>query len=269
MASIILQTSYLNHPDEKLRGNAVQELKKYLQEQDLDLKHNGLEKLLNRVNNIDCPEARLVISFYEELKNRPLKFEKELLGYIQQSRIKEKEFYETKWFYQKVSQFFENVDILIDCYAGNGLNGVIWALEGKADKVIFLDQAINPYFGELFNFSQTIADIDIKYKETNVINEGIPKGDLITSIHACGVLTDKLIEESIKQKSPFAVMPCCHSYSTHIEKEQLIYFENKTDAIDVARVMHIENNNYKVHLRNIDQKITDKNRIIIGIPKDY
>lgn len=99
------------------------------------------------------------------------------------------------------------------------------------------------------------------------LKKHLPEGELVTSIHACGILTDKLIEESIRQKTSFAVMPCCHSDSIYIEEEQLNYFRNKTDVIDVARIMHIQKNNYQVHLRTIDSKITYKNRIIVGVPK--
>ncbi|MBC8444167.1 hypothetical protein H8D83_01130 [Candidatus Woesearchaeota archaeon] len=77
-------------------------------------------------------------------------------------------------------------------------------------------------------------------------------------------LTDIIINKSIEQNSSFAVMPCCHSDSTHIDDSILQYLEDKTDIIDTARIIHAQNNGYNIILRNINPRITDKNRIIMG-----
>jgi len=266
MSDIILLTSYLNHPNTSKRERSIRSLKKFLQTEDLDTAE--VQRVIKRINRIDSPSAKEVLCLYEELRNKRLSFEDELLGYVNKSRIKDKEFFEAKAFYQKVSPFFGILNMIVDNCAGNGLNGIIWALEGKTQKVLLLDREINPYFQGLIQYVSTLKDINVEYQTADIKEAGLPEADLITSIHACGTLTDRVIEQAIEQGSPFAVMPCCQSQSVHLNDEILKYFENKRDFIDITRVQNAQNNNYNIILRNVDPKITDKNRIIVGFPRN-
>ena len=100
-------------------------------------------------------------------------------------------------------------------------------------------------------------------------NQKIQGKSLITSIHGCGELTDKVIEKGLTENIPFAVMPCCYNYHENniFDQKVLKYINEKKAFIDGARAYHIQESGFNVILREIDPEITGMNLIIIGLPK--
>jgi hypothetical protein len=258
---------YLNHPNEQLVLIAKEKLKDFFNTADLDLENNNQKRLLRKLKKMDCLVARELLYFYEETRKKTLVFEDELLNYIHHSRIKEKDFYEAKCFYQKVSPLIAHVPRILDCCAGQGLAGIIFALEGKADEVTLVDIKRNSHYSGLLKYVQSLFPIKVDYQLKDINKEPMPSADLIISIHACNDLTDKTISAALKQQVPFAVMPCCYSKSDQIENEILDYFPEKATAIDIARITYAQSQGYQVQVRRINNTITDKNRIIIGVPR--
>jgi hypothetical protein len=50
----------------------------------------------------------------------------------------------------------------------------------------------------------------IIYKEVSVQKITIRPDDIVVSAHACGSLTDLIIDKAIEQHARVAVLPCCH-----------------------------------------------------------
>src|SRR4051812_35865898 len=42
----------------------------------------------------------------------------------------------------------------------------------------------------------------------------ISSSDLVVSVHACGALTDRVLERAVAAAAPVAVLPCCHDEET-------------------------------------------------------
>ncbi len=108
----------------------------------------------------------------------------------------------------------------------------------------------------------------VQYLVLDIEKERIPEGDMLTAVHAYGSLTDTVIQEGLRRKIPFAVMPCCYKDSVYLPQGSLPYFQNKREAIDAARVTAIQEEGYQVVVRAIDRKVTPMNRIIIGVPAE-
>lgn len=90
-------------------------------------------------------------------------------------------------------------------------------------------------------------------------------GDLLVSAHACGGLTDLVLERAMALGSPVAVLPCCHA----LGKGDLGGLEGWMDgslAMDATRVARLRAAGYRVFTQTIPSDITPKNRLILAEP---
>jgi SAM-dependent methyltransferase len=95
----------------------------------------------------------------------------------------------------------------------------------------------------------------------------VTRGDLIVSSHACGPLTDQIIDQTIKAGARLAVLPCCHD----LARSDTGGLEGWVDgplAVDVTRAARLRNAGYAVITQHIPGEITPKNRLLMGHPND-
>jgi len=91
-------------------------------------------------------------------------------------------------------------------------------------------------------------------------------GDLIVSAHACGSLTDRIIEKALNARARVAVLPCCHNLKT-CDDGGLSNWMAPDLAVDAVRAMGLVSRGYEIHTANIPNTITPKNRLLMGQPK--
>lgn len=90
-------------------------------------------------------------------------------------------------------------------------------------------------------------------------------GDVVVSSHACGTLTDRILERAIAARVRVAVLPCCHDLEA-CDAGDLEGWVDGPLAIDVVRAMRLREHGYRVWTQTIDPAITPKNRLLIGAP---
>lgn len=88
-------------------------------------------------------------------------------------------------------------------------------------------------------------------------------GDVVVSSHACGALTDVILERAAAAGAHVAVLPCCHQLAAP-EAKRFSGWMDGTLAIDVARVERLEARGYGVRTQTIAPGITPKARLLIG-----
>lgn len=88
-------------------------------------------------------------------------------------------------------------------------------------------------------------------------------GDIVVSCHACGALTDHVIDFAIDRHAHLAVLPCCHDTET-CDIGDLTGWMDPALAIDVTRVARLRAAGYRVRTQLIPAEITPKNRLILG-----
>lgn len=91
---------------------------------------------------------------------------------------------------------------------------------------------------------------------------------LVLSLHACGSLTDKVIELSINSESDFAVISCCHSDRIYFSPKEPVHAEmaetkGRDYYQDLIRVQFIKEQGYLAGMTTIGIN-SPKNRIIWG-----
>ena len=99
--------------------------------------------------------------------------------------------------------------------------------------------------------------------------ETIPleRGDLVVSVHACGGLTDLVLERAMAIGARVAVLPCCHD----LDKADLGGLQGwleGTLAMDVMRAERLRQAGYRVMTQQIPGDITPKNRLLMAEPDE-
>lgn len=94
----------------------------------------------------------------------------------------------------------------------------------------------------------------------------LERGDLVVSAHACGGLTDLILERAVAVGARVAVLPCCHD----LREADLGGLEGWLEgplAMDAARVARLRRQGYRVFTQLIPGDITPKNRLLLAEPE--
>ena len=103
----------------------------------------------------------------------------------------------------------------------------------------------------------------IIYKEVSVQEITIRPDDIVVSAHACGSLTDLIIDKAIEQHARVAVLPCCHDLKES-STNGLEGWMDKTLAVDTLRAVRLRSRGYRIVTKKIPNDITPKNRLLMG-----
>ena len=90
-------------------------------------------------------------------------------------------------------------------------------------------------------------------------------GDVVVSSHACGRLTDLVLEHAAAARARVAVLPCCHDFAA-CESGGLEGWLDRALAIDVVRAARLQAAGYRVWTQAIPSAITPKNRLLLAAP---
>jgi hypothetical protein len=121
-------------------------------------------------------------------------------------------------------------------------------------------------------FSQIIIDRwprlknRVYYLNSRVEDIDLNPDDIAVSVHACGRLTDTIIETAVNAGARLAVLPCCHDTKMG-DLGGLGGWVDGPLAIDVTRAALLRAKGYAVITRTIPDEITPKNRLLMAHPK--
>jgi hypothetical protein len=91
------------------------------------------------------------------------------------------------------------------------------------------------------------------------------ESDVVVSCHACGRLTDDVIDAALAARAKVVVLPCCQS-ATQCDLGGLGGWLDPALAVDVTRVSKLRAAGYHVHTQTIPAAITAKNRLLLASP---
>lgn len=89
------------------------------------------------------------------------------------------------------------------------------------------------------------------------------RSDVVVSCHACGRLTDDVLDKAVEAGARVVVLPCCQS-ATEGATGGLSGWLDAALAIDVMRAAKLGAAGYDVHTQTIPASITPKNRLLLG-----
>ncbi len=104
----------------------------------------------------------------------------------------------------------------------------------------------------------------VQFIEGRLEDVDVVKGDVVVSAHACGALTDRILDKAIAAGARVTVLPCCHDVDPH---HAMVAWLDTALCVDVDRVHRLVAAGYEVRTQLIPEAITPKNRLLIAVPK--
>jgi hypothetical protein len=89
--------------------------------------------------------------------------------------------------------------------------------------------------------------------------------DLVVSSHACGRLTDVVLDLAVAARARVAVLPCCHDLAA-CDSGDLAGWVEGALAIDIMRAVRLQRQGYRIHTQVIPGEITRQNHLLLGEP---
>jgi hypothetical protein len=107
----------------------------------------------------------------------------------------------------------------------------------------------------------------IRFVTARIEEVEVPLGSLLVSAHACGPLTDQVLDLALRSRSRVAVLPCCHDLRLCDAGDLDGWLEGPL-AVDATRAARLRQAGYRVHTSTIPDAITPKNRLLLGWPTE-
>ena len=156
---------------------------------------------------------------------------------------------------------------VIDAAGGHGLLAhVMLLLDDSSPEALVVDPSPPPSSAALHR--AVIAEWPRLSGRVTFVGERIhdfslAATDVVVSSHACGSLTDVILDAAAAVSAPVAVLPCCHHLAQG-KAGPLAGWLDGPMAIDAVRAMRMEQRGYRVRTQTIPSAITPKNRLLIA-----
>ena len=158
---------------------------------------------------------------------------------------------------------------VVDLAAGHGLLAqVMLLLDNSSPEAVAVDQAMPPSSAKLH--AVLVADWPrlegrVRFVTAPIEQVALAPTDVVVASHACGALTDHVLDLAAAAHARVAVLPCCHDLDT-CDTGGLEGWMDAALAIDAVRATRLRQRGYQVWTQNIPSDITPKNRLLIGQP---
>ncbi len=206
---------------------------------------------------------------HESLFNGNTLFDKIARAVCSAGTLPRKELYEAWETAKRVRRRYRGGRV-VDLACGHGLLAhVMLILDNGSDCALCIDRKLPENAEKL---SQALVAQwprlrdKIHFMETDIQKVTISPDDVVVSAHACGALTDLVIDKAVKGHARVAVLPCCHNLKT-CSTGNLTQWMDPTLAIDAMRAMTLQSRGYEIITAKIPDAITPKNRLLMGHPQ--
>ena len=154
---------------------------------------------------------------------------------------------------------------IVDLACGHGLVAHVCSLLDRGfEEAVAVDRAIPKNAPRLSGvLTSRWPRLRVAYVEGRLEKFALRSDDVVVSAHACGKLTDRVIERAIAAGASVAVLPCCHRPALRTGLEGWMASDV---AQDVMRAQRLRGAGYEVYTHVIPHEITPKNRVLIGKP---
>ena len=161
---------------------------------------------------------------------------------------------------------------IVDLACGHGLTAQLLLLLDRTSPAAFaVDGRIPASAASVFN---ALAEqwpepaARVSFEPMSLATFPLTPADLVVSVHACGALTDVVLERAMEVRARVAVLPCCHD-ATVSDTSGLTGWMDDALAIDCARVARLRGAGYDVFTQRIPASITPKNRLLLAEPRKH
>lgn len=159
---------------------------------------------------------------------------------------------------------------VVDLACGHGLVAhLLMLLDDSSPSAIAIDARIPPSAHKVaaaMTREWPRLEGRVTLVEQRLDDVAIDASDLVVSSHACGALTDRVLDLALTARARVVVLPCCHDERT-CDRGGIDGWVDGPLAIDLTRAARLRAAGYSVHTQLVPQTITPKNRILLGEPR--
>jgi hypothetical protein len=158
---------------------------------------------------------------------------------------------------------------VVELAAGHGLlASILLILDDTSPEAVCVDTKCPPSFAPLREVLAShwprIAG-RVSFVEGRLEEASPGPESLLASVHACGQLTDQVLDLALAARSRVAVLPCCHDLDL-CDTGGLAGWVDGPLAVDMTRAARLREARYRVRTLRIPAEITPKNRLLLGWP---
>ncbi len=179
-----------------------------------------------------------------------------------------KELYEAWEVARRTRRLFRGGRV-VDLGAGHGLLALVMLLlDDSSPSALVVDRTLPPSSARLQEalvsawprLSGRVTFVESALDSVEILPE-----DVVVSSHACGRLTDVVLDRAVAARARVAVLPCCHDLAVN-DAGALAGWVDGSLAIDIRRAQGLEQRGYRVWTQAIPAEVTPKNRLLLGAP---
>jgi hypothetical protein len=177
-----------------------------------------------------------------------------------------KELFEAWEMAKRVRRLFRGGRI-VDLAGGHGaLAHIMLLLDDSSPEALVVDRVLPASHAKLHDsmvaaWPRLAGRVSFVACELNDVE--VQASDIVVSSHACGALTDRVIDRAVRARARLAVLPCCHDLES-CDTGALAGWVDGPTAIDIMRAVRLEEQGYRVWTQTIPADITPKNRLLIA-----
>ena len=180
-----------------------------------------------------------------------------------------KELYEAWEVARRVRRRFRGGRI-VDLACGHGLLAqILLLLDDSSPMALAVDRRIPKSaatLAESLNAAWPRLKNRVRFMETDIHDVVLHHDDLVVSAHACGGLTDLILDKAVEAEAIVAVLPCCHNLR-NADLGGLGGWMDGSLAMDASRAFRLGSQGYRVFTHLIPVDITPKNRLLMAEPE--
>ena len=158
---------------------------------------------------------------------------------------------------------------VVDLACGHGLAAaLLLILDDSSPVALAVDRTLPASVNKLYQAlleSWPRLEGRIEFVEMSLEKVVLEATDLVVSVHACGSLSDLVLQQAAKAQARLALLPCCHNLKDADQGGLSGWLEGPL-AADVVRAHHLRNHGYTIFTQQIPVDITPKNRLLMAEP---
>lgn len=180
-----------------------------------------------------------------------------------------KELYEAWEMARRVRRLFRGGRV-VDLAGGHGLLAQIMLLADRSSPGALVVDTVLPVSSRRIHSAllQSWPDLAgrVDFVEGAIDEVELAASDVIVSCHACGTLTDRVLQSAVDARARVAVLPCCHDLAAS-DTGGLTGWVDGPAAVDIVRVVRLSEWGYRTWTKAIPADITRQNRLLLGAPR--